>query len=184
MCICINPKLLKRMKVLKLLSKLILILAILCYSVLIFAQTGGIIKGHVHDTIFDIPLSYAQVSIDERNIREFTDIEGDFVLKNVPVGVHHLRVYISGYQDSVLTIPILDSSVVELYIKFPPYCKFNRMFKICPICEKADKVVPVVYGYPSKKGLRQSKRGKIALGGCIMTDCDPHWYCKRDNKFF
>ncbi len=172
------------MKMIKLPYKLILIITISCVSSLSFAQIVGTIKGHVHDTIFDIPLSYAQVSIDDKNIHETTDKEGNFTLENVPAGVHHLRVSISGYRDSVLTIPILDGSVVELYIEFPPYCKYNRIFMNCPICGKTDKVVPVIYGYPSKKGIRQSKRGKIALGGCLMTDCDPQWYCKRDKEFF
>jgi hypothetical protein len=172
------------MKMLQLLCKLTLLVSIFFISAQSYAQTGGIIKGHVHDTIFDIPLSYAQVSIDDKNIRGIANEEGNFILENVPAGVHHLRVSISGYRDSILTVPVLDGSEIELYIEFPPYCKYNRKDKTCQLCGKGDKVIPVVYGYPSKKGLRLSKRGKIALGGCIVSDCDPQWYCKRDKLLF
>ncbi|NJO92649.1 MAG: carboxypeptidase-like regulatory domain-containing protein [Chloroflexia bacterium] len=69
--------------------KLLLLVAVFFTPLLLFAQTGGIIKGHVHDTICNIPLVLASVSIEDKNLKAITDEEGNFVLENVPAGVHH-----------------------------------------------------------------------------------------------
>jgi len=26
--------------------------------------------------------------------------------------------------------------------------------------------------------MKRAKKGKIWLGGCVITECDPKWYCK------
>jgi hypothetical protein len=46
----------------------------------------------------------------------------------------------------------------------------------CPSCG-ADKVVPILYGYPSSGAEAAARAGKIVLSGCITTDSDPSWEC-------
>ncbi|HEY5642486.1 MAG TPA: hypothetical protein VIS31_06380 [Woeseiaceae bacterium] len=47
----------------------------------------------------------------------------------------------------------------------------------CPKC-RSELVVPVVFGFPTDAALGDAERGKIALGGCIVSENDPEWRCK------
>ena len=45
-------------------------------------------------------------------------------------------------------------------------------------CERCGApIVPIVYGYPSGSMFRDAARGKIVLGGCVITGNDPKWTC-------
>jgi hypothetical protein len=46
----------------------------------------------------------------------------------------------------------------------------------CPSCG-ADKVIPILYGYPSSGAIAAAREGKTVLGGSITTDNDPSWEC-------
>ena len=47
-----------------------------------------------------------------------------------------------------------------------------------PECENCGEMMsPIVYGYPSISTIRDVKRGKIALGGCIIRGDNPRWVC-------
>jgi DNA-directed RNA polymerase subunit RPC12/RpoP len=63
----------------------------------------------------------------------------------------------------------------------------------CPTC-KAGKLIPIVYGMPSRELIEQSDRGEIELGGCVVTQIidhngirtnDPELHCPTcSSKFF
>lgn len=65
---------------------------------------------------------------------------------------------------------------------FPPPPKDE--VKPCPVCGKTDMVIPIAYGFPGPSMMEDSKKGELKLGGCLITDSDPEWYCKRDDKSF
>lgn len=46
----------------------------------------------------------------------------------------------------------------------------------CPECQ-CDDVVPIVYGEPSLKMIRDSSKGKCCLGGCKINENSPKWHC-------
>ena len=48
----------------------------------------------------------------------------------------------------------------------------------CPQCGSAE-VVPIIYGFPGPELAEESERGKVELGGCVVSDDDPRWCCKR-----
>ena len=50
--------------------------------------------------------------------------------------------------------------------------------KTCPICKKKNKVIPVEFG------LFINDPKKAYNMGCLITDCEPNWYCKRDKITF
>lgn len=56
--------------------------------------------------------------------------------------------------------------------------------KICPVCKKQDQVIPIIYGLPNKRLLRDARKGRVKLGGCEISENAPKWYCKRDKKEF
>ena len=54
--------------------------------------------------------------------------------------------------------------------------------KACPYCQSHKNVVPLVYGYPSKKLMDAAKAGLVELGGCMIgketkhcKSCDKSW---------
>jgi hypothetical protein len=47
---------------------------------------------------------------------------------------------------------------------------------ICPNCGEKSAVA-IIYGFPSKKLLRQEKRKEVVLGGCIVMADDPDRKC-------
>lgn len=49
--------------------------------------------------------------------------------------------------------------------------------KPCPKCGSLD-IVPIMYGLPGPEGMEAARDGKIALGGCCVTDHDPRKRCK------
>ncbi len=166
----------------------ITILTILITSQFCLPQTGTI-KGNIYDTVENRPVSFASLSLVDsmidREMRVMTDINGNFIINNIPVGIYDLRISYVGYPDTTLkSIKVVQDTVTELKIKYPPFCKYDKRNKTCPICKKTDEVIPIIYGYPSKKLLKEARKGKVKLGGCLVSACHPHWYCKRDKKEF
>ena len=49
----------------------------------------------------------------------------------------------------------------------------------CPECGKSDVVVPILYGYPSDEAMEAAERDEIVLAGCMVSDLDPNYYCRR-----
>lgn len=62
-------------------------------------------------------------------------------------------------------------------IPYQPVCPYSKNNIFCPKCNKNDKSIPIIYGLVLIKRLKSKK---YHLGGCLTTDCDPIWYCKRD----
>lgn len=90
----------------------------------------------------------------------------------------------------------------NIEIPYSSICTFEKdKGNVCPICHKNDKVLPIVYGliskitYRDKNGNFTDKKGKIISreesekvkyksGGCIVSDCQPNWFCERDQAEF
>ena len=80
---------------------------------------------------------------------------------------------------------ISTDSVVKLNMTFPFDCPYNKNCKqkICPVCKKDDKVIPILYGLMGFDGKGNSffkDYVEFKPGGCVISECDPTWYCKRD----
>ncbi len=53
----------------------------------------------------------------------------------------------------------------------------------CPSCG-ASKVLRIVYGLPGLELAEDAQRGKVALGGCVITGEDPEWRCAKCGREF
>lgn len=56
--------------------------------------------------------------------------------------------------------------------KAPPISKAK-----CPEC-RSRNAVRIIYGYPSTETHERVGRGEMVLGGCIIRDSNPKWFCK------
>ncbi len=52
----------------------------------------------------------------------------------------------------------------------------ERKPRKCPACGSAN-VVPILYGMPTAELFAKAEAGRIALGGCCITQDDPCWRC-------
>ena len=52
----------------------------------------------------------------------------------------------------------------------------SRQNPKCPKCD-SDKVVQIVFGYPSDELFESADRGEVSLGGCCVEVDDPEWHC-------
>ena len=149
-----------------------------------FSQTGTI-KGRIHDNVENQALPFANVFLVDKNIGASSDINGYFIIDNIPIGTYDFQIRYVGYPDSVIqNLIVTKDTIINLNINYPPPCQYNKNETNCPICHKHDKVIPILYGLPSKKLMRQANKGKAFLGGCVISYCEPNWYCKRDKKRF
>lgn len=141
----------------------------------------GELKGRILDPNKKGQSAYVAIFLQETRLKTSTDFDGYFSIDSIPSGVYELKLISIGYPDSIITnINIITDSIIDLNIEYPPLCKYNYSKDICPVCHKKDKTIPIIYGLPGKKLMKMSNKGKAILGGCVMTSCDPFWYCKRD----
>ncbi len=54
----------------------------------------------------------------------------------------------------------------------------------CPKCQHNKNVIPIGYGLPGSEMSEEAIKGKIRLGGCIIDDSSPDWYCKKHKHEF
>ena len=80
------------------LTRLTLIGTLLLLPALILAQGTGKVKGTVTDQASNEVLIGASVSIEGTSLGAATDIDGNYVIQNVPAGVHTVRSSYVGYQ--------------------------------------------------------------------------------------
>jgi hypothetical protein len=40
-----------------------------------------------------------------------------------------------------------------------------------------DNIIPIVYGEPDKKTMEKASQGKVHLGGCVVSEDAPKFYC-------
>jgi len=150
-----------------------------------FCQNYGTIEGVVFDSAENIVIAYANLVLIKADIATASDKEGKFIFNNMLAGEDILKCSLIGYgTPRRLNIKIYADSTTFIKINLAK-CQYDIMgLPNCPICNRTDETIPILYGEPTKKSLRRAKKGKIKLGGCLITHCDPHWYCKRDKISF
>lgn len=52
----------------------------------------------------------------------------------------------------------------------------------CPEC--GEKLVKIVYGFPSNKVFEQAEKKQVYLGGCEIDDNNPTYHCYKCDKNF
>lgn len=111
---------------------------------------------------------------DEVFAKTQTDFDGKYYFKNVPAGTYNLRLTNSGVRDKVIRDFIVNKEENNSNILYPDPCVETK--KICPK-NHSNNIIPIVYGFPSKKTMKKAEKGKIKLGGCDPSFCEK-WYCK------
>ena len=147
------------------------------------AQTG-VMKGHVsyiEDNNSFSGLTIVLIKDGKELFGAITDKNGDYEIKDIPVGKYDLKISMLGFKSKIIKdIEIKENQNLES-LTFPDPCVPSE--RICPHVHK-DYIIPILYGYPTKSQLRKAKKRKIKLGGCVVTNCDPKWFCTKHNIEF
>ncbi len=83
----------------------ILLLLIVCSSV-VFAGTTGKVKGHIYDNETGEALIGVNVWLDGTSLGAATDVEGFFIIINIPPGKYNLKASYIGYTTKIVEIQI------------------------------------------------------------------------------
>jgi hypothetical protein len=158
------------------------ILFLLSFNV--YSQSGQIV-GHItnHDTLLAYNYWTLSLKQNDSTIKE-TATTANFKFENLPTGIYSLSIHQTGQRDLIIdSLRILKDTTINLNLGYPPPCKFIYLTYLknekpkCIIGGHTDNIIPIVYGLPTQKTMKKAKKGLVHLGGCIISDCDPHYYC-------
>jgi hypothetical protein len=142
-----------------------------------FSQSGGL-KGQILDN-GQYPFAGLTIRVldgDSVVTWTTTDGNGDYKVENIKAGLYSLSIQHLGFKERVIKdVSITADEIRQFDINHPGPC--TESLKICPKGH-TDGLIPIIYGLPGKKLMKKAHKGQIRLGGCIVTDCDPKWYCK------
>jgi|GEM_PF-3866626 len=105
---------------------------------------------------------------------------GQFTLKLQDEGNFQIWIKSILEPDTTFNVKLKRDSIVNIYVEYPPkICPYDktRFSKMCPQGGHTNNIIPIAYGLPTGATFRRAKRNEVFLGGCIVTDCDPSWYC-------
>jgi len=168
--------------------KLMLILSLYCFSLLGLAQNGKV-QGVIRNGISSESSPYIHILLRGALEKGFfletnSDSLGKFEFHDLPQGEYEINFNLIGYNPYKLSnVTVSNDSITFLSIKFPCPDGSRQSKKICPIGH-TDEIIPILYGLPSEKAIKKADKGKIYLGGCIITECSPSWYCKKHKLTF
>ncbi len=159
-------------------------LFVMCVAMTTMAQQGTVV-GAVMNTTDGTKIGFTTISIEGMKQSFSTSRFGAFKFSLDP-GIYHLTAYEPSMGKSVLrNVEVKAGEETTIEFAFP-ICEYNEYLysSTCPYCNKSDQIIPIVYGYPSEGLFKKAEKGEVKLGGCVISDCDPHRYCKRDEKEF
>jgi hypothetical protein len=165
-------------------EKVILIFLVLLVPSFLFCQTGKV-TGHLNntDTIHrSIGGSKVFLKLKDSIIRESViSNSGYFTINDVSPGIYSLTIVTIGFRNETKdSVKVSDNVTTAIELDFPFPCKYIYKNDEKPKCisNHTDNIIPIIYGLPTGKTLKSAKKGLVFLGGCIVSDCDPRFYCK------
>lgn len=149
------------------------------------AQNSSI-NGKVFFKLDSLALPGATVIVSGTRIGTQADVNGNYKLAGLNEGKYDLVVEFLGYgKDTIKNVVVEDNANLRIDLGLPagtcyPHTDSNK----CPIDGLSKNVVPIVYGLPSKKTIKKMENGKVKLGSCEVTGCEPNWYCVKHQMRF
>ncbi len=163
--------------------KTIITIFLICFNSFAFCQTGKVKIGiTITDTVKPYFLDIFAWR-EKKIVSKITVIQdGVYLIKDLPEGYYKFEFHSFESRSRILyidSVKVFNDSTTVLKVIYPGPCKFIYTQGLAPECpyNHTDKIVRILYGYPTKKMMKKAKKGLIFLGGCTISDCDPRYYC-------
>jgi hypothetical protein len=161
-------------------SRLLLLCIAIAFALPGAAQTYAL-AGQVMDSKTNTGLPGATVLLKKDTLIVTgcsTNLDGSFHLSKPLGSGYTIEVGSIGYRTKTVLLGYV-ANPAPLLISMPGFCPYGyRRGKTPPcIAGHTNDVVHIVYGLPDTKTMEKAKRGKVYLGGCNLTGCDPRYYC-------
>ena len=113
-----------------------------------------------------------------------TDSDGHFRVASIGPGTYDVEIQALGFRSQTVRGVVVTAASGPLVLDFPGPCTFRYAGNQRPACVggHTDHLLPIVYGLPGKKAMVRAKAGKIYLGGCQLSGCDPRYFCPLHQK--
>jgi hypothetical protein len=162
--------------------KFVSIISLLFFLNTAFGQYGSIqVVVTSSDSNFAKYPALVELTLDSQKIKSGNiQLNQPFRFEKLVPGMYKLSVTQIGRRTDIYdSLFILDGQTNQLNATYPRPCQFIYPDGFKPRCPygHTDNIIPIVYGMPGKNLMEKAKKGKIHLGGCIITDCDPRFYC-------
>lgn len=144
-----------------------------------------IIQGTIRDSTGNGFVRYAEIRLMHQDTVVYSDDRGWFKMI-IPGEVNDtLLVSYPGLGSKKIALKIkADDGWMLDDIRLPGSCKTITHNDLCPKCHSKQDVIRIVYGLPKKEAFDEAEKGNIWLGGCMVDDCSPLHYCKKDKIEF
>ncbi len=163
--------------------KILINILLILISVTSYAQSADL-KGHVmfREDKSDFPGAKLVLLKDKKVISECeTDKNGLFHFLNIAVGTYDLLLRYKDFNEKIIPNIYVASSMNNLDIVYPDPCVASE--KVCPY-NHTDSIIPMAYGMPGAETMKMAEKGLVHLGGCVVSECSPRWYCKKHDIIF
>lgn len=110
----------------------------------------------------------------------FSEYDGSFRFQDIAPGSYRLVFWRFGNRpERKDSITLTESQSLELSVRYPSACRYTYPGGYIPRCpyHHTEGIIPIRYGKPAPETSQLAKQGKIRLGGCMVTGCDPKFYC-------
>lgn len=151
-----------------------------------------------NEALFELTIPYRPATIKiltDTALLDIFNINSNIIettYKNIKAGRY--KIQISGQGQSTIdvdSIIVKEGQTLRLAFIFNGPCLYDHLPGYIPICPKnhQDSIIPIVYGLVATKVNKFTKKVEvkdenIRLGGCVVTGCDPKFYCKKHDMEF
>lgn len=159
---------------------------IACIVLFTSAIHAQVLQGKIISSKDSLPLGHVKIEVvGEKFGCSYSEADGRFCIHGLSPGTHTIRLQYQTYRDTSFTF-VFDSAHYTFEFLYTIICDYDQSGTKhdCPVCHQQDEVIPVSYGYPLPTGIERANKGEIYLGGCMVSDCDPLWHCRRCKKEF
>ena len=128
----------------------LLILALFLVPVFVFAQTGDI-QGRVIDKSSGEGIAGANVMIKGTTLGAASDADGNFLINNVPAGVHSVTASVIGYEEMTKVVNVIKGITAK--VNFELVTTTLEMSALEVLASRATRETPVAYSNIEKEAM-------------------------------
>lgn len=145
-------------------------------------------RGQSTSVVVNLSINYRPVYVEligDSTKEESIEIRESMKLRyrTATAGLYKIVTYGTGIQREIKESVVLSSGQkLVLNVQLSGKCLYDLADGVVPKCpaNHTDQIIPITYGLIGFVNAEAEKQidSTFHLGGCVVTDCDPQYYCK------